>query len=259
MQKKNMVRKVVGLTVLIASLGVPSWTLAQSSGEKWRGLTVAPENRCTSYDRDDYPYSQLIEQDIVSSMKGRIYGPYTGRYFTSTRETDVEHIVAASEAHDSGLCAADRATRQRFSADLLNLTLAAPEVNRCRRSGKCGHDAAGWLPPMIANQCWFAWRVVQIKEKYDLTVDRAEVAALDAVLATCTSHKMAFTRMPASSVTAQPSASGETVDALKRYDDNDNGRITCSEARQHGIVPVKRGHPAYRFMRDSNGDGVVCE
>ncbi len=49
------------------------------------------------------------------------------------------------------------------------------------------------------------------------------------------------------------------VDALSRYDDNGNGRITCAEARKHGIAPVPRSHPAYRFMRDSDGDGIVCE
>ena len=48
-------------------------------------------------------------------------------------------------------------------------------------------------------------------------------------------------------------------DALARYDDNRNGRITCKEARRHRIAPVPRSHPAYRYMRDGDGDGVVCE
>lgn len=47
--------------------------------------------------------------------------------------------------------------------------------------------------------------------------------------------------------------------ALERYDDNGNGRITCAEARRHGIAPVRRGHPAYAYMRDGDGDGTVCE
>ena len=49
----------------------------------------------------------------MAQQGGRIYEPYSGRYFESTRETDIEHIVARSEAHDSGLCARpveDRAT-----------------------------------------------------------------------------------------------------------------------------------------------------
>ncbi|MCY4658288.1 MAG: thermonuclease family protein [Acidobacteria bacterium] len=44
-----------------------------------------------------------------------------------------------------------------------------------------------------------------------------------------------------------------------RWDDNGNGRVSCAEARRHGIAPVPRGHPAYRFMNDRDGDGVVCE
>ncbi len=47
--------------------------------------------------------------------------------------------------------------------------------------------------------------------------------------------------------------------ALARWDDNRNGRISCAEARRHGIAPVPRGHPAYRHMRDGDNDGVVCE
>ena len=49
------------------------------------------------------------------------------------------------------------------------------------------------------------------------------------------------------------------VEALALWDDNGNGQITCAEARAHGIAPVRRGHPAYQYMRDADGDGVVCE
>ena len=234
---------------------------AQTVDDSWRGLAVAPERRCAPYERRDYPYPQSVEVGIVASMGGRIYGPYTGRYFSSTRQTDIEHVVAVSEAHDSGLCAADRATRRRFASDPLNLTLAAPAVNRSGGGGKCAHDAADWLPPM--NRCWFAGRVVAVKRKYRLTVDRREAAALARVLSGCSSTDMVFatrspTLMPARPKAGQP-APGDTVDPLRLYDDNGNGRITCAEARRHGIAPVPRGHPAYRFMRDGDGDGTVCE
>ena len=60
--------------------------------------------------------------------------------------------------------------------------------------------------------------------------------------------------------TAAPNPTPDTdVDALALWDDNGNGRITCAEARAHGIAPVRRGHPAYQYMRDADGDGVVCE
>ena len=90
-------------------------------------------------------------------MSGIVYGSYTGRTFADRGETDIEHIVARSEAHDSGLCAADSATRKRFASDPLNLTLAAPNVNRHRKVAK---DAAEWLTDL--NRCWFAGRVLWV-------------------------------------------------------------------------------------------------
>ena len=56
-----------------------------------------------------------------------------------------------------------------------------------------------------------------------------------------------------------PANPGPNMDALALWDDNGNGRITCAEARAYGIAPVRRGHPAYHYMRDADGDGVVCE
>ena len=153
----------------------------------WRDIEVAPEERCTAYNRDDYRYPQSVEAEIIGRL-GRVYGPYTGRTFPNYRSTDIDHIVALSEAHDSGLCAANAATRSSFARDPLNLTLAAPEINRCGRGGKCALDAAEWMPPR--NACWFAARVVAVRRKYSLTIDHAEAAALESVLSGCDSTTM---------------------------------------------------------------------
>ena len=242
------------LTTLSLLLLLPIQVQAQ---ERWNGLVVEPENRCAPYDKSEqYPYPQSVEDDIVRQMGGRVYGPYTGRFFQSDRMTDIEHIVASSEAHDSGLCAAPADVKAAFAQDLLNLTLAAPEVNRCGRNGKCGLDAGEWLPPR--NQCWFAWRVVNVKRNYNLSVDRAEAEALDSVLSQCDSVGMIFYESKPRKAT-QKRPQPRQSDPLQRYDDNGNGRITCAEARKHGIAPVSRNHPAYRYMHDGDGDGTVCE
>ena len=230
--------------------------VASASAETWRGLTLAPEHRCAPYDKKrDYPYPQSVERDIVREL-GAVYGPYTGRCFASTTETDIEHIVAASEAHDSGLCAADAATKARFARDLRHLTLAAPEVNRFEKSGK---DAGEWLP--ARNRCWFAGRVVEVRGAYRLTIDRREAAALERILAGCDSTALepVVCAVPPAFGAGAASAPAAGDDALALYDDNGNGRMTCAEARSHGIVPVPRSHPAYRYMRDADRDGVVCE
>ena len=219
-------------------------------------MTVAPEHRCAPYDKTrDYPYPQSVERDIVREL-GAVYGPYTGRCFASTTETDIEHIVAASEAHDSGLCAADAATKARFARDLRNLTLAAPEVNRFEKSGK---DAREWLPDR--NRCWFAARVVEVRSAYGLTIDPREAAALERVLDGCESTTLepVVCAAPSGSGAGAASAPAGGGHALALYDDNGNGSITCAEARRHGIAPVPRSHPAYSYMVDGDGDAVVCE
>ena len=245
---------------IFARLSLACLLLAWSNAaaETWRGIVVAPEFRCSPYDRDDYRYPQSVEAEIVRGI-GEIYGPYTGRCFSSTRDTDIEHIVATSEAHDSGLCTADLDTRRRFATDLLNLTLAAPDVYRGQKSGR---DAAEWMPR--ENACWFAGRIVEVRRKYNLSINRAEAEALERVLANCDSTEMVVRSCDLGAEPgvpqgddSEPASSG--TNALELWDDNGNGRITCAEARKHGIAPVKRGHPAYKHMRDGDGDGWVCE
>ena len=173
-----MRRGFAGRVWLAGTLGVAG------GAETWRGLVVADEDDCSPYDRArDYPYPQTIEREIVRRL-GAVVGPYIGTCFGSTKETEIEHIVATREAHDSGLCARDRATRARFATDLRNLTLAAPRLNR-QKSHK---DAAEWLP--ARNRCWFAATVVTVRRAYGLTIDRDEAAALERVLSQCDSFAM---------------------------------------------------------------------
>ena len=153
----------------------------------WRGIEIRPESRCSPYDRSDYRYPQSVELVIIKGLGG-IYSPYTGRCFSGRWETDIEHIVALSEAHDSGLCEPVpniMQLRQTFASDPLNLTLASPELNRGR---KRHYDGAEWMPPM--NRCWFAQRIVEVRSKYGLTIDRREAEALERILSACSSVEM---------------------------------------------------------------------
>ncbi|MYA35775.1 MAG: DUF1524 domain-containing protein [Gammaproteobacteria bacterium] len=250
-------RLVVVNSVLTLLIGGSSTAFAQ---ETWLGLVIAPEYRCSTYDRSDYPYSQSVERQIIAELGGRIYSPYTGAYFGSPRETDIEHMVSLSEAHDSGLCGRSAAVKRQFASDLLNLTLAAPRLNRNVKTAK---DVAEWTPAL--NACWFVARTIEVRQKYGLTIDRAEAVAAQRVLSQCDSVEMEFVvnnssnAQPARPPTVRNTSPPSDLDALQRWDDNGNGRITCAEARRHGIAPVPRAHPAYRYMRDGDGDGVVCE
>ena len=201
----------------------------------WRGIEVAPEDRCAPYDSDDYPYPQSVEDQIIAQLGGTIYSPYTCELFDSKRETDIEHIIARSEAHDSGLCDADAATRRRFAQDLLNLTLASPELNRQEKSGK---DAAEWQPGQ--NTCWFAQTVVDVRLAYGLTVDPQERDALERMLAGCTSTAIACDLQPTNRApeavgaipaqTLMAGGSASRVDVASYFRDPDNDPLTYAAA-----------------------------
>ena len=167
-----------------ASSPTPTTPSSTSSSTVWRGIVIAEEHRCSPYTPEDYSYSQSVEDDIIARLDG-IYSPYTAECFGSKTLTDIEHMVARSEAHDSGLCAADDGIRSSFGRDLDNLTLASPSVNRYQKGAK---DANDWLP--TNNRCWFAATIVKVRLKYGLTIDSLEAAALDEVLTNCTSLEL---------------------------------------------------------------------
>ena len=172
--------------IVMSLLESPTGNLSNLSAAPdlvWRGLTVEPESRCPGnrYDRDEYGSRYRSKEDDIIEELGAIYGPYSGRCFESDRDTQIEHIVAINEAHTSGMCTADTETKRTFAGDLLNLTLASPEVN----GAKSNLDAFDWVPEM--NQCWFAQRVVDVKLKYGMTVDRDEADALEGILSGCDS------------------------------------------------------------------------
>jgi len=221
------------------------------------GVRVASEDRCSPYDPEDYSYSPALEQRIADRMEGIIYSPYTGQTFYDFADTDIEHIVARSEAHDSGLCAASLAQRRAFANDLENLTLADPTTNQHVKSNK---DLAEWVPTM--NICWFAERVRVVKKKYNLTWDIEEAERAREILEACPDTKLQIrlTNGGFPGREGEDESKGEgQMDPLSLYDINGNGHITCAEARAAGIAPVPASHPAYEFMTDGDGDGVVCE
>ena len=164
----------------------PPTTGCPPDAETWRGLKVCAERSRDGYDRDDYGsgYTRL-EDDIIAALpatmkkNGQVYTPYSCIPFditpAGTAATDIEHIVALAEAHDSGI-ADDR--RRGIASDLDNLTIADPTVNRSEKSDR---DAAEWIPDR--HGAWFAARVIAVKQEYELSVDPAERDALETLLA----------------------------------------------------------------------------
>ena len=157
-----------------------------ADAETWRGLQVCDERPRDGYDRDAFGTGHSnLEDDIIAALPptmkatGQVYTPYSCLAFDITADgtaaTDIEHIVALAETHDSGI--ADE-RRRDIASDLDNLTIADPTVNRSEKSDR---DAADWMP--ARHGAWFAERVIQVKLEYGLSVDPAERDALEALLA----------------------------------------------------------------------------
>ena len=143
------------------------------------GVRIADEVDDGSFDRDHYSYPSSIEADIVNKQDG-LFSPYSLKCFDSASETDIEHIVAAAEAHASGMYAKTEEQREAYAQDLDNLTLAAPGLNRHRKSDK---DPAEWMPDN--NKCWYVGKWVEIKKKYNLSMDQAEADSIAVVYQEC--------------------------------------------------------------------------
>ena len=153
---------VVVLSGCEGSVDMPAATPAvgcSADAETWRGLRVCSEGPRDGYDRDAFGtgYSRL-EDDIIAALpptmkaNGKVYTPYSCIAFditsSGTAATDIEHIVALAEAHDSGI-ANDR--RRGIASDLDNLTIADPTVNRTQKGAR---DATEWMP--TRHGAWFA-------------------------------------------------------------------------------------------------------
>lgn len=148
------------------------------------GIRIGPEVRHSDYDRDDYSYPASIEQRIVE-QQGGVFSPYSLACFDSTEATDIEHVVASSEAHESGMSLRTVEEREAYASDVDNLTLAAPHLNRVQKSSK---DPAEWMPEN--NRCWYVGKYVEIKMKYNLSMDQAEADSVLNVYQSCTSYDM---------------------------------------------------------------------
>ncbi|MBV7294397.1 HNH endonuclease family protein [Corynebacterium sp. TAE3-ERU12] len=120
-------------------------------------------------------------------LSGILVDPYTGatiqfqRGNTTSREVQIDHVVAMADAWQKGAQQLDAATRQSFANDPLNLLAVDGTANQQKGAG----DAATWQPSNAQFRCRYAARQVAVKHRYQLWVTEAERAALERWLGTC--------------------------------------------------------------------------
>ena len=120
-------------------------------------------------------------------VSGILADPYTGGSIAFVRGeqtsalVQIDHVVALSNAWQTGAAQISPERRVAFANDPLNLLAVDGATNSAKGDG----DAATWLPPSTAYRCSYVSRQVAVKSAYSLWVTTAEHDAIARVLATC--------------------------------------------------------------------------
>lgn len=116
---------------------------------------------------------------------GQWYSAFDGQSTTDPSTFDIDHFVPLKEAWDSGAHAWSSDQRRRFANDLDypgSLIAVTAGSNRSKGAG----DPAEWLP-MPSYRCEYVRNWVEVKLRWDLSADPAELTALRSTASGCAS------------------------------------------------------------------------
>jgi hypothetical protein len=122
-------------------------------------------------------------------LTGQLLDPFSGKVitFSSTKSNiDIDHVVALSNAWQTGAAYFDKAKRAAIANDPLNLIAVDAKLNRQKGDG----DAATWLPPLKSYRCDYVARQIAVKAKYGLWVTQPEKGAIIKLLEMCEGQKI---------------------------------------------------------------------
>ena len=162
-------------------------------GDRWSDdVTVAyGHNGCDT--RNDILRRDLVDVVIKPGsngcgvLSGTLNDPYTGatvafqRGADTSAEVQIDHVVALSDAWQTGAQDWDELRRRDFANDPANLQTTIGWVNQEKGDG----DAATWLPSNKSYRCTFVTRIVDVKAAYGLWMTQAEHDAVVGILSGC--------------------------------------------------------------------------
>ena len=206
-------RRIVVITLLLTLLS-PSNTQASpiDALTALNNLEVKGRAPKTGYARSQFPHwsdpdrngcdarNDTLKRDLTNVtykvgtreckvIAGQLLDPFSGKVITfSTTKVviDIDHVVALSNAWQTGAAYFDKSKRIQIANDPLNLLAVDSKLNRQKSDG----DAATWLPPRKAFRCEYVARQVAVKVKYGLWVTKPEKAAIGKILSTCVGQKL---------------------------------------------------------------------
>lgn len=129
---------------------------------------------------------KVSSQDCVV-MSGVLIDPYSGetisflRGVTTSSDVQIDHVVALSNAWQTGAFKLTIEKRTALANDPLNLLAVKGRLNSQKGAG----DAATWLPPKKSYRCSYVARQVAVKFKYGLWLTAPEKAAILKLLQPC--------------------------------------------------------------------------
>jgi len=150
------------------------------------GSGWATVNGCST--RDIIMYRDLINttlSDECSVATGILLDTYTGETIQYTKSNasaiQIDHVIALSNAWQTGAQHLTAKTRQQLANDPLELIAVSGKANQTKSDA----DAATWLPSNKSFRCEYIARQIAVKQKYTLWVTPPEQQAMKDVLAGC--------------------------------------------------------------------------
>ena len=157
------------------------------------GQTWADVNRNGCDTRND-----ILKRDLTNVVfregtrncvveSGTLIDPYSGitinfvKGVKSSMEVQIDHVVALSNAWQTGAFKLSLERRTEFANDPENLIAVQGRLNSQKGDG----DAATWLPPLKKYRCTYVSKQIAVKAKYGLWVTAPEKAAMKNILAKC--------------------------------------------------------------------------
>ena len=104
----------------------------------------------------------------------------------TSMEVQIDHVVALSNAWQTGAFKLSMEARTSLANDPLNLFAVKGRLNSQKGDG----DAATWLPPLKSFRCAYVAQQIAVKAKYSLWVTAPEKNAMVAILAKCPTQKL---------------------------------------------------------------------
>ena len=114
--------------------------------------------------------------EIINFQKGNV----------SSMEVQIDHVVALSNAWQTGAFKLTLQERTALANDPLNLFAVKGRLNSQKSDG----DAATWLPPLKSFRCTYIAQQIAVKSKYSLWVTAPEKSAMQSILAKCPGQKV---------------------------------------------------------------------